>query len=272
MHVSGQGAGVRFRVHIVRVPGFVSGGFASPQGAGQAFIKVIGSSPEIGGSDDSDPSDRASNFGLFIAGSFVVRIEVGDAVPGNAFDAFANLLKQRLKDPVKASAARLWISVLEELEVSESPSLPGRPPGRRTGELARSIGIALDEDGLGAWVTSELDYAAHLEAGTHNMAERPFLAPALERNKPIIEARLKAAAQAVLQDAGATVRDAALHEDLEAFEAIMDVLKSGSDVSEAFGGRQRNPDRRTLILDMIGSLEELAEPSTRSEEYITSAR
>ncbi len=260
MPQTGEGAWVRFRVHIVRAPGFAGGTFASPHAAGQTLLKVTGISPVVGGSDDSAARSGIDDEGREYVDSYVVRVEVGRAVPGNAFESFETLLKGRLRDPVRACAGKLWVAVMEELDISESPSIQGRPPGRDTGELAQSIGIALDEDGLGAAVGSELDYALFLEFGTRRMAARPFLFPALERIKPVIEAKITRAARAALDNVDLTRVDPTHKQDLEVFEAIMDILKSGGEVGAASGGRVIIRDSSSFLSDTLGALRTLATP------------
>ncbi len=51
-------------------------------------------------------------------------------------------------------------------------------------------------------VGSDVAYATHLEFGTKNMAARPWLQPAFERNKDKIRARVIKAARAANRKAG----------------------------------------------------------------------
>lgn len=60
-------------------------------------------------------------------------------------------------------------------------SAPNSPPNTDTGRLVNSVAVEVrDED---VYVGSGLEYAPHLEFGTKNMTERPWLNPALEQNR-----------------------------------------------------------------------------------------
>lgn len=67
-------------------------------------------------------------------------------------------------------------------------SSPGQAPATDTGRLVSSI--AADITGLTAEVSANVQYAAPLEFGTVNMAPRPFLQPALEKEREKFEQRL----------------------------------------------------------------------------------
>jgi hypothetical protein len=64
-------------------------------------------------------------------------------------------------------------------------SSPGEPPAVRTGRLRNSIRYAIFGSGLQLLgrVGTSLDYSAHLEYGTRNMAPRPFLMPTYEKER-----------------------------------------------------------------------------------------
>ena len=79
---------------------------------------------------------------------------------------------------------------------------PNSPPKTDTGRLAGSIFADFREDGLHVDVGSDVAYATHLEFGTKNMAARPWLQPAFERNKDKIRARVIKAARAANRKAG----------------------------------------------------------------------
>lgn len=70
-------------------------------------------------------------------------------------------------------------------------SAPGEAPATDQGDLARGITIVTDEDGKGASIVSKADYSWFLEMGTVDMAARPFMMPALDKNTPEIVRRLK---------------------------------------------------------------------------------
>jgi HK97 gp10 family phage protein len=60
-------------------------------------------------------------------------------------------------------------------------SAPNTAPNTDTGALVRSI--VTEVQGEDVYVGSGLHYAPHLEFGTSKMIQRPFLNPALEKNR-----------------------------------------------------------------------------------------
>lgn len=62
-------------------------------------------------------------------------------------------------------------------------SKPGEPPAVQTGTLRRSITSEHDEKHIAGVVGTNEEYGFYLELGTKNIAPRPFLRPALEKNK-----------------------------------------------------------------------------------------
>lgn len=63
------------------------------------------------------------------------------------------------------------------------PSRPGQPPNADTRRLDLSIDIEVSASRKSARVISRAPYSAYLEFGTSRMAERPFMRPALRRNR-----------------------------------------------------------------------------------------
>lgn len=63
------------------------------------------------------------------------------------------------------------------------PSRPGEPPNADTHELDLSLDSILNEGRRSVSVVSRAPYAAFLEFGTSRMAARPYLRPALLRNR-----------------------------------------------------------------------------------------
>jgi hypothetical protein len=60
-----------------------------------------------------------------------------------------------------------------------SPSAAGDPPGVDTGKLRNSI--RAERERAAQWaISTDTEYAAHLEFGTSRMAPRPFMAPGLD--------------------------------------------------------------------------------------------
>jgi hypothetical protein len=68
------------------------------------------------------------------------------------------------------------------------PSPPGSPPAVQTARLIRSITHEPISDGVR--VGTNVTYGKHLELGTRKMAPRPFLVPAVHRNKRLIDREL----------------------------------------------------------------------------------
>lgn len=66
--------------------------------------------------------------------------------------------------------------------VNHIPSNPGQPPNADTHFLDTNIETEIGGPGL-VTVTSKANYSAALEYGTSKMAARPFMRPAVERNR-----------------------------------------------------------------------------------------
>ena len=81
-------------------------------------------------------------------------------------------------------------------KVLHYPSLPNNPPAVDTGTLRRSItfDVGTDESKVTGRVGSTIldpPYGAYLEFGTSKMIQRPWLRPALERNREVIKEHIK---------------------------------------------------------------------------------
>lgn len=63
------------------------------------------------------------------------------------------------------------------------PSRPGQPPNADTHQLDMSIDVQIAPSRKSVNVVSRAPYAAFQEFGTSKMAARPYLRPALQRNK-----------------------------------------------------------------------------------------
>ena len=77
---------------------------------------------------------------------------------------------------------------------THTASAPNQPPASDTGFLASNITMKVDVKANGSVVgqiISSAPYSKHLEFGTTNMTERPFMQPALEKNKRKIESLFK---------------------------------------------------------------------------------
>lgn len=75
--------------------------------------------------------------------------------------------------------------------VTHQASAPGQAPATDTGMLARNI-VSSAKDGV-AVVEARTKYAVHLEYGTRRTAARPFLTPAVERNRARIQGLVRSA-------------------------------------------------------------------------------
>lgn len=77
--------------------------------------------------------------------------------------------------------------------VSHTASAPGEPPATDTGKLVEGITSKVRSEGtkvIGEIIANSFNitpYAKDLEFGTKNMRPRPYMQPALERNRPKIK-------------------------------------------------------------------------------------
>lgn len=115
-------------------------------------------------------------------------------------EAFAALAKlgevgeRNARKAVAATAQRVRTNAIKSIQERRSTgvtyqkftpmrvhtaSAPGNPPNTDTGELVRSIRVAMLE-GPSAAVGTALDKGLWLELGTRNMAPRPWLNPAAD--------------------------------------------------------------------------------------------
>jgi HK97 gp10 family phage protein len=74
-------------------------------------------------------------------------------------------------------------------------SAPGEPPASDTGFLVNNIKRHMSGDNLEGEVRSRADYSKFLEFGTSKMLPRPFMFPALEKNRGKIKQRIEKAVQ-----------------------------------------------------------------------------
>lgn len=72
------------------------------------------------------------------------------------------------------------------------PSAPGEPPNRDTGLLDNSI-ETVQTGPLTVEVSSNAPYSSALEYGTSKMAERPFMRPALQKERQAVQQLIKQA-------------------------------------------------------------------------------
>jgi HK97 gp10 family phage protein len=83
-------------------------------------------------------------------------------------------------------------------KITHQASAPGQPPATDTGMLASNITFYGRAGARPtAFVEAQMHYSRDLEFGTRKMAARPFLAPALQRNrKKVLELVRQAATKA----------------------------------------------------------------------------
>lgn len=82
--------------------------------------------------------------------------------------------------------------------VTHRASAPGQAPASNTGRLANSI-IGKMKGRLHAEISATTHYARFLEFGTRFIKRRPFMAPALMKNKDFIEKRITIAIKKALK-------------------------------------------------------------------------
>lgn len=83
------------------------------------------------------------------------------------------------------------------------PSRPGEPPNNDTGVLASNI-ETVSKGLLEVEVSSNAPYSAALEYGTSRMEERPFMRPALAKNRKLISTTIDAAVARAVKKAKAS--------------------------------------------------------------------
>lgn len=94
------------------------------------------------------------------------------------------LIKQTIAKRLEIAARLLVNDIKESLSVPAPPaSKRGEAPHKLTGRLRASIAQSVDADALKATIGTNLAYGKFLELGTSKMPARPFLRPAVERNK-----------------------------------------------------------------------------------------
>lgn len=89
--------------------------------------------------------------------------------------------------------------------VTHRASAPGQPPATDTGALASSV--ARVDGKLEAAVGTGLEYGKHLEFGTSTIKARPWLIPALEKNREFFREGVKKLLEKAAKDG---VRQAAV--------------------------------------------------------------
>jgi len=95
----------------------------------------------------------------------------------------------KVKEEVKKS-----LNVRDKIGKSYISSAPGDPPRKRTGHLFKSVYNRINKINkfvVQGIVGDNAEYAVHLEYGTSKMAPRPYMRPAVEKNKSLFETMFK---------------------------------------------------------------------------------
>ena len=104
--------------------------------------------------------------------------------PGEAAGALRQAIqqeKENIKNQANARLPRAAIALLnaerEVLSGNKSPSPPGSPPGRISGDLRKAWTMSHQGGGMSMAVRIEsgMYYSGYLEDGTKKMAARPFV-------------------------------------------------------------------------------------------------
>lgn len=77
----------------------------------------------------------------------------------------------------------------QNLSETHRASAAGEPPATDTGALVSNSTIK--QDGVEVTIAFNQEYASWLEDGTVNMEPRPFIAPAIEKNRGFMLSKLK---------------------------------------------------------------------------------
>lgn len=85
-------------------------------------------------------------------------------------------------------------------QYSHVAAAAGHAPNKDTGRLSNSIFVEVKQDDV--FVGTSVEYAPDLEFGTKDMLPRPFLNPALEKNRRQIQKMFKESARKVTKGAG----------------------------------------------------------------------
>jgi HK97 gp10 family phage protein len=108
------------------------------------------------------------------------------------FRAKAEKLDSGIKKALNTCAVKVERDIKENM-TPNGPSAPGEAPAVDTGRLRASISHRVETDSgeSAAYVGTNVEYAPWLEFGTSRMRARPFMVPAMNRNREWIKATLK---------------------------------------------------------------------------------
>lgn len=108
------------------------------------------------------------------------------------------ILEKDIKESMRDTATQSTGYHTHNKKKLHYPSVPGNPPAVDAGTLRRSITFSVTEEesritGRVGSTPMKHPYDFYLEFGTSRMAERPWLRPAMERNKEVIMEKLREA-------------------------------------------------------------------------------
>lgn len=116
----------------------------------------------------------AENPGLRIHRNRLQRMRRAQSDVYKSLYASGEIIRRDAADSIKAGAISGPLHV---------PSAPGEPPNADTHQLDLSIDVRVNPGAKTVSVVSLAPYSAFLEFGTSKMAARPYMRPALERNR-----------------------------------------------------------------------------------------
>lgn len=109
--------------------------------------------------------------------------EIAEAIDATALNVHGDAVKSIQRGTKSGRTYRKY-----EPNREHQASAPGEAPSTDTGNLVNSIQV-IDRIDV-AYVGSDEDYAEFLEFGTRDMQERPWLRPAVEKNRLAFRKRL----------------------------------------------------------------------------------
>lgn len=109
------------------------------------------------------------------------------------FRAKAEKLDSDTKKAVNSCALKVERDIKANM-TPDGPSAPGEAPAVDTGRLRASITHRVEKESgeVVGYVGTNVEYAPWLEFGTTRMKARPFMMPAIERNREWIRNKLTA--------------------------------------------------------------------------------
>lgn len=128
-----------------------------------------------------------------------VRIDGMEFLQRN-LDRLSDEVKEQIAEAIKDGAESIQKTAQESIKSGaksgkvyktsrgkHQTAAPGQPPAEYTGKLRKSIKIKYSQRGLVAEVGSKAPHAHILEYGTKRQKKRPFMFPALLKERPKIE-------------------------------------------------------------------------------------